>query len=91
MPNLTSGCPWRSVWHVAEGRGPSSLHALLSPCHQQSWKPQTCATHCPHTPHSRSVAVRVATGRLSCSSIPLHGEADPQKMKEVGKTSVKAQ
>ena len=91
VPNLTWSCFRRSVWHMAEGRGLSSLHALLSPCHLQSWKPQSCATHRPHTPHSRSMAVRVAKGRLSCSSIPLHGEADPQKIKEVGRTSVKAQ
>ena len=91
VPNLTWSCLWCSVRHVAEGRGLSSLRALLSLCHQQSWKPQTCATHCPHTPHSRSMVVRVAKGRLSCSSIPLHGEADPQKIKEVGRTSVKAQ
>lgn len=89
-PNFTS-CLWPSVWQVAKGRGPSPLRALLSPHCQLSWKPHTYASHCPHTLHSGSMAVRVAKGRLSCSSIPLPGEADPQEIKEMGRTSVKAQ
>lgn len=85
VPNFTTSCLWPSVWQVAKGRGPSPLCALLSPHCQQSWKPHMCATHCPHTLHSGSMAVHVAKDRLSCSSIPLPGEANPQEIKGVGR------